>query len=70
MGLNRFSKRGIPLPPEVLGFRFSARQFFAPEIGANACPVNLTKSSRRSPIKHGKRSKLKRVSPLFADTSL
>src|ERR1019366_2935338 len=37
---------------------------------SNAWLVNLTKSSRRNPIKHGKRNELKRVSPLLPNTSL
>ena len=42
----------------------------SPNFASNAWLVNLTKSSRRNPIKHGKRSKPRRVTPLLPDTSL
>ena len=38
----------------ILGFRLTTYQFCPSPIGLNACPVNLTKSARRNPIKRRK----------------
>src|ERR1700729_1396040 len=47
--VSRFSRPGLPLPPQFWVSPLPKSEFCCPKSGSTACPANLTKSSRRTP---------------------
>src|ERR1700722_13763271 len=67
--VSRFSRPGIPLPPQSWDSALTESEFCCPKSGSTACPANLTKSSRRTSYDSEKRTKRERQAPPPPTTS-